>query len=227
MTVARPRVVLLPGIRGDAREWGPLRSYLPEDSVALDLPTLPSPSLLLDHASGLLAQLPEGPLVLVGASFGGLVARALVALHARPITHVCTIGTLPAPSPASRRAGWSAPLVRHLPGRLYRELYGARAEADWLADDPDRERYAALQLPSQTALAARLGALGRWSLPPRVQVPSTYLWGATDTYARWGHADVEAVGGVPVIVPGGHRPHLSHPAEVAAWVRWALTQPYG
>lgn len=210
-------LVLLPGIRGDAREWDRLRPHLGDRELYTpDLPPLTDPrTTLADVAAALLPRLPAGPAAYVGASFGGLVARALPSGR---VSALLTIGTLPFPDAAQRRAGRSAPLVRRLPAPLYRRLYGARAARDWLEDDPDPERYAALRLPGPAVLAARLAAIGRWGLPDALPPGTLWAWGATDRWVTWSHADVERLGATPLVLPGGHRPHLSHPAEVARWL---------
>lgn len=211
-------VVLLPGIRGDAREMERLAGALTGPNVyTVDLPVLTAPgTTLADHALALAARLPAGPCTFVAASFGALLVRAL---PPERVAALIAIGAIPLPSAAQRRCRALGPMVRHLPRPVYATLYGARAERDWLADEPDPHRYAALRLPDPTALASRLDAIGRWGLPYRVGTRTLWVWGATDPYARWSHADVLSIGAAPVVLPGGHRPHLSHPSSVADWVR--------
>ena len=228
-------LVLLPGIRGDKREMEGLAAALNGHSVdphsvdlhtvdlhAVDLYSLDLPSLttrgstLADHAAALADHLPAGPCVFVAASFGALVVRALPPAR---VARLIAIGALPLPSAAQRRCRALGPMVRRLPRPIYTKLYGARARRDWLTDEPDPRRYDTLRLPPPAALAARLDAIGRWGLPARVHTRTVWLWGAADPYARWSHADVLAIGAAPVVLPGGHRPHLSHPWSVAEWVR--------
>lgn len=207
------RRVFLPGIRGDAREWAAMAPYV-DDALFLDLPAAPLPSLAA-QAEAVAARLPPEPVEVVGASFGGLVARALPPERVR---RLCTVGTLPARSAAAVRAGRQAPLVAVLPRPLYAALYAGRSDADWQVDEPDGRWLAVVPIPERAALAARLRAIGRWGLPDRVTAPTRWLWGATDPWVTWSAATVLALGAEPVVVPGGHRPHLSHPAEVARWL---------
>lgn len=213
-------IVLLPGIRGDGAEMAPLAEALAGRRGGrvhrIDLPTLTARGTTLhEHAAALAALLPPGPNLVVAASFGALVARALPPGH---MASLVAIGALPCPSRASRRCRLLAPLVRRLPPRAYAALYGVRAEREWRADDPDPLRYSTLALPPQTVLAARLDAIGRWGLPLQVTTPTVWIWGASDPHARWTPDDVTTLGARAVVLPGAHRPHLSHPSAVAEQV---------
>lgn len=209
-----PRRVFLPGLRADAREWARLDPHLDgAPALFLDLPD--AGPALAGVAAAVLDRLPPSPVEVVGASFGGLVARALPPARVRAMT---LIGTLPAPSPAARRAGRQGRAIRLLPRPLFAALYAERSDIEWLQDEPDGAWLARIPVPARDPTADRLLAIARWGLAERVTVPTRWLWGATDPWARWSVADVHAAGAEPVVVPGGHRPHLSHPAEVARWL---------
>jgi len=207
------RVVLLPGIAGQALEFVRLVPLLRGRIRVLALPER-ADGTLADHAAALRG-LPDHPVDVLGASFGGLLARALPPGRA---ARLYTVGTLPRFGPAASGAARTARLVDRLPGPAYRWAYGRRSERAWADDGADPSLIAALRLPSARVLAARLRAIAAWGLPDRAAVPMTQLWGATDPFVGWTSAEVEALGAVGAVVPGGHRPHLSHPAEVARWL---------
>lgn len=215
--VERSPVVLLPGIRGGPSEHARLAAALPGRVVhALALPDLDHRgATLADFAAALLPHLPDEPAVVVGASFGGLIAWALPPAR---VAALVTIGTLPGPSRAQAQCRRRAALVRLLPGPLYRRLYGARTRAGDDADDPGGALLGAIELPSPAQLSARLGAIGRWGLPARPPGPAVWVWGADDPFAVWTVDAVHAIGATPRVVPGAHRPHVSHPDAVAACI---------
>ncbi len=211
--MTRPVILLIPGVRGDPAEFDHLapmlggfhllRPAIPEDAGA-DLRSI---------AAALLAGVDAPRFHVVAGSFGGLLAWAFPEDRVASIT---AIGTVPGPTPRTRRAGWVGRALRAAPERLYREVYGAHVRAG-LAEDgvpADTPSF----LPSRRALADRLVAIGAWGLPARPPRPSTWMWGATDAHVTWGSHDVRMAGMEPLCVPGGHRPHLSHPAEVRRWL---------
>ncbi|MFN7144947.1 MAG: hypothetical protein ACK4YP_14315, partial [Myxococcota bacterium] len=121
--------------------------------------------------------------------------------------------------PRARRMTWLAAALRRLPERGYRELYAPRARASLQDDGADDALLEHVYLPGRDAFADRLAAIAAWGLPARPPGRrATWLWGATDRFIQWTPADVRAAGMEPLVVPGGHRPHLSHPTEVARWV---------
>lgn len=203
------RAALLPGLRGDAAELGPLAAALPHAAV------LPLPARPLDRLADIAAALADaaGPDladadVIVAASFGGLVARALHAAG-RTRARLVLIGTLPHahPPPAARRCALPGALVPTLPRPLYRRLYARRAAGEWAEDTP---LPFPAQLPTPAVLAARLRAIARWGLP---QLPAGAIvaWGTDDRFVTWTEADVRSHGGLPLPLPGAHRPHLRAP----------------
>lgn len=201
------RVVLLPGLRGDTREFAPLLERLP-GARAYRLPMIDA-----DRLSDIAAALPDlrDVDVLIGASFGGLVARALVA-EGGTNARLVLLGALPhpVPPPAARRCAWLGRIVPQLPSPLYRSLYARRAAREW-AEDTDVPWIP--DLPPAAILGARLRAIARWGLPPLPR-GSICIWGARDRFVTWTADDVWTWGGVPVPLDAGHRPHLSRPDEV-------------
>lgn len=207
------KTLLLPGIQAGVPELGRLAALLP-DGVVCPLPDSTT-DRLPDLAAEVLAQVGPGPFDVVAASFGGLVAWAM---PPGVVRRLVTIGTLPEKNAAAVRSGRAARWVRRLPDRVYRELYGPRVRASLAEDGADDDLQLAVHLPRRDVLAARLTAIGRWDLPARPPCPATWMWGATDRFVTWDVAHVRTLGFTPVVVPGGHRPHLSHPSEVRRWL---------
>lgn len=211
-----PTLVLLPGLRGDPTEYAALAPRIP--GRTLRLVTLPDAGpRLTDIAAAVARDLPAGEWDVLGASFGGLVGWALPPDRVRTLT---TIGTLPNRTPRAARMRAYAAVVRRLPERVYQEIYGPRARASMAEDGADGALLDAVTIPPGRVLADRLAAIAAWGLSARPPGRHpTWLWGATDRFISWSSAEVTAAGMEPVVVPGGHRPHLSHPTEVARWVR--------
>jgi thioesterase domain-containing protein len=208
------RSLLLPGLRGDEREFEGLRALLSE-ATPIALPAGAQDrfdsiieAILKDQRAELAAAD-----TLVGASFGGLVARALVAGgHTR--ARLVLIGTLPHPTPpsAARRCGITGRLVPLLPESLYRRLYARRAASEWRQDTDDAWPAA---LPSPAVIGARLRAIARWGLPP-LPPGAVVAWGTEDRFVTWDAAAVRAWGGIPLPLSAGHRPHLRDPQGLIA-----------
>lgn len=210
-----PLMVLLPGIRGDPAEFERLSTRLRGWRLrAVALPDDAGPSLAA-IAARVLETLPAEPFHVVGASFGGLVGWALPATR---VLGLVTLGTLPHPTPRSRRCAWASRAVRAAPDRVYDELYGPRARASMREDGADDDLLLRVRIPPRRTFADRLAAIARWGLPARPPRPATWMWGATDRFVTWDVHGVRATGMEPLVVPGGHRPHLSHPSEVARWL---------
>jgi hypothetical protein len=211
-------VILLPGIQAGPPELAPLAARLRGDVRVLPLPDLEVDTLPA-LAAALAATLPPGRHDVVAASFGGLLAWALPAERVRSLV---TIGTLPWRTPAAARSGRAGHLLPWVPETGWRRLYRARVRRSLLDDGADDTLLAAVRPPARRVLAARLRAIGGWALPPRPPVRAAWLWGATDPFVTWDVDGVRAAGHEPHVVPGGHRPHVSHPSEVARWVEgWA------
>lgn len=198
-----PRVVLLPGLRGGIDELAPLLRALPH-AVAR-----PLPEIRADRLDAIAAAIADPTLadadVIVGASFGGLVARALRA-QGRTAARLVLIGTLPHPDapPAARRCALPGALTPALPGALYRRLYARRAAREW-AEDSTAPWPA--DLPAPAVIGARLRAIARWGLPP-IPPDTVVAWGTADRFVTWTDADVRRWGAAPLPLPGAHRPHL-------------------
>ncbi len=204
-------LILLPGIQAGPPEFARLAPLLRRDHLVLPLPD--STADRLPDIAGELA-LPPGAHDFLCASFGGLLAWALPEARVRSIT---TIGTLPSRTAAAERSGRVGRWLHRVPAPIFRRWYRDRVRASLEEDSGDPELIASVRLPSPAVLAARLRAIGRWDLPSRPPAPATWLWGVTDPFVTWDKGRVAALGMTPEILPGGHRPHLSHPSLVAAY----------
>jgi hypothetical protein len=209
------KTVLFPGLRGDLAELEGLRALLPEAN-AVALPVVPLDRLpaiveaLLQERPSTLAALQDAD-TLIAASFGGLLARALVAGgHTR--ARLVLIGTLPHPTPppAARQCGITGRLVPFLPDPIYRRLYARRAAHEWCQDT---DIPWPTGLPAPAVIGARLRAIAHWGLPPLPR-GTVIAWGTADRFVTWNAAQVRAWGAVPLPLPGGHRPHLRDPQGV-------------
>ncbi len=206
-------MIFLAGLAAGPPEFTRLAALFPDARV------VPLPETTADTlptiARALADTLPSEPLDIVGASFGGLVALALPRDRVRSLT---TIGTLPWTTNAAGRCRRFARLLAMTPDRIYREWYRRRV-TDSLADDgADSAILDAVRLPPRDVLRARLRAIARYDLPPLPRFPTSFLWGATDAWVTWTTGSLAERGLEGIVVPGGHRPHLSHPSEVAAWI---------
>ena len=208
-------LVLLPGIQAGPPEFDRLVPLLGVEALVLPLPAS-TDDTLLSIAAALLPSLPPGPHDFLGASFGGLLAWALPSERVRSLT---TIGTLPWRTAAAVRSGRVGRLLPLLPSPLSRRLYQDRVRVSLEDDGADADILAQVRTPPRDVLAARLRAIGAWQLPAAPAARATWMWGATDPWVTWDQTGVQAAGHDGVIVPGGHRPHLSHPSEVARWLR--------
>lgn len=206
-------MIFLPGIQAGAPEFSRLAALFPEARV-LSLPESRA-ARLRDIAEELADVLPSSPVDIVGASFGGLVAMALPAHRVRSLT---TIGTLPWRTDAADRCRNAARILTFTPERVYGELYRPRVRRSLAEDGADDAVLNAVSLPPRDVLVARLRAIASFDLPPLPAFPTTFLWGATDRWVTWTTGALAARGMEGIVVPGGHRPHLSHPSEVATWI---------
>lgn len=207
-------MLLLPGIQAGPLEFSRLLPLLSGPVHVEPLPETEDDALPA-IARRVLESVGPGPFDVVAASFGGLVAWAMPPGVVRSLV---TIGTLPSRTAAARTSGRMGRWLNRVPDRLYREAYGARIRAALAEDGADPTLLEQLRVPPRRVLAARLRAIGAWALPDRAPPHSTWMWGATDRFVTWEVGDAQQIGAEAVVVPGGHRPHLSHPSEVARWL---------
>lgn len=210
-------IVLLPGIQAGPPEFARLLLLLRHDARVVALPDSLADSLPA-IAAEILARLPPGAHDFVGASFGGLAATAMPAERVRSLL---TLGTLPFRTPAVDRCARAARIISLVPRPFYKTWYRSRVYESLAEDGADDELLASIRLPDRDVLSARLRAIATWPFP-RPARRATFAWGATDRWVTWEKGQVESAGYEPILLPGGHRPHLSHPTEVATWIESLL-----
>ena len=207
-----PRLVLLPGIEGDARFFlrqVPLAARRPVAALSL-----PAADTIPELAAALVSHLPKSPVVLFGASLGGLVGWQLALEHPQRIAGLITLGSLPDPGLAPRRLRPAGRVLAALPAGLFSALYRRRIAAR-LAEEgvPPALQSALLSLlPERDTLAARLRAVASWQPAGPPPVPTLWLRGQFDQEISWDTITVQrALPSVGVeTVPGGHRAYLTH-----------------
>ncbi len=214
-----PPLILLPGIEGDPRVFSRLAKLGTERQLlSLELPEGASVS---EMAAALLSRHPE-PFCVLGASLGGLVARAAAEADPRRVRALVAIGSLPGPTCRPPGLGLAATALRRAPAGWVESRYRRRIAARHLEEgvDPELSLPLLARLPSAALLARRLGAVASWAPGPPPPVPTLWLRGQVDTESPWTTAQAARL--LPdaqvETVPGGHRPMLTHPEHLVAVV---------
>lgn len=229
-----PTVVLIPGLAADGAMWAAQRAALAAYDVRVSdahfkCDTLPA------MAAALLDAYP-GPLILCGASMGGIVALEAVAQAPHRVRGLALLGTTARPDTPEVAALRAAAFAMIDDGR-YEEMIAGNVpfsfHADRLGDAPLVNAYlemlrraGAEQLVRQNiATAAR--ADRRASLPA-IRCPTFVLCGDADVVTT-----VEASREIAELIPGaefaliahcGHMLTMERPAEVnAALLAWLGT----
>lgn len=210
--------VLLPGVEGSGETFSPLASLSQHAPVwTTDWPERGEVPALAD---ALLQALPRGRHVLVGASFGGLVARTAAQADPQRVATLVAIGSLPGRHPRPGRLRAQAALVQRLPSTWFDRRYRRRIRARLEEEGVNLERAALhlAHLPSQQALCSRLRAVSSWA-PKEGALPLTWwLRGQSDRESRWTNQTAQAA--LPTaslqVVPGGHRPWLTHEGALSS-----------
>ena len=198
------RIVFLPGLGADARQWAPQRAAFPDSVVPPWIPPRPAESL-----RQFAARMAVHAEVLVGSSFGGMVALEMA--HVVRPRLVLLIGSATAAPPLSRWLALLAPLARWLPDAGVLTLFGPHARGS-------RELAAAmLRDADRRFIAWGLGAIARWSEEAPIDVPTRRLHGARDRLIPAGDAD-------EIVAGAGHLVNLTHPTEVNRWIARQLRE---
>jgi pimeloyl-ACP methyl ester carboxylesterase len=227
------RVVLLHGWRRSSQDYAAVMAQLAGAGVAswaLDLPGFgasPAPAEAIgargyaDRVAAALADLPPGPVVVAGHSFGGRVAVALAARHPERVGALVLSG---------------APLVRRAPARraplAYRAVrslarHGLLSEATL---ERARRRHGSADYRAATGvmrdvLVALVGESYESELDA-IGVPVTLLWGSADTEVPVAVAEAAAArlarGRLEVLEGVGHLVPLEAPEAFARCVLEAL-----
>ncbi|MCB2175709.1 MAG: alpha/beta hydrolase [Actinomycetales bacterium] len=243
-SVQTPTVVVLPGAGDSAASWAPLRSELNAEMPVVVLRRRPTASVggLADYLTAVTTELTPypGPLIVVGHSFGGLLARAWAGAHPDHVYGLVLVDATPYQAAgrrsialgmhasataldltrALRPTGVPSALLRAGLHPLYPE-YPAAARAlppgarrDWrqaLVAGADRYGAAELrQMPSIIRQAA--------TAPTRPRVPTIALASSAygPTWAAWQRRTAQDLN-CPLWETGdrSHNIHLRHPRLLA------------
>lgn len=214
-------LILFSGLAADATVFDPQKQAFPQ----LIVPgwPVPLPADTLDSYCERLAEglRPHGRGVIGGASFGGIVAQH-VAVHLHPQA-VVLIGSVRAPAELPRYlrfARYLRPLIRWMPVRLL-QLCCAPAALPLVQRAFPNVSSIARQFRGSdpTVFKWSLARILDWDLKPEVTCPVFDLHGDRDFILPLrGRTPDRFVAG------GGHLLSLTHPMEVNAFLRWALTQ---
>lgn len=215
----RAPLILLPGIEGDPRVFSRLGGLgAGRELRSLELPEGRSVKAM---AEALLVR-SSGPLILLGASLGGLVARAAAEADPGRVRALITIGSLPGPALRPPGLGLAAALLRRAPRRWAATRYRRRIAARHAEEgvDPELSLPLLASLPAPDLLACRLSAVATWAPGAPPPVPTLWLRGQVDTESPWTTAQAARLLPAAQVetVPGGHRPMLTHPEHLVAVV---------
>ncbi|MDP9900604.1 alpha/beta fold hydrolase [Variovorax ginsengisoli] len=92
MTRSAPRLILLPGLACDARLWQPQLAALPAD-LQVHIADVHTRAARIEDMAALLLAEQEGPLILCGASMGGMVAMEAARQAPSRIAGLALLGT--------------------------------------------------------------------------------------------------------------------------------------
>ncbi len=229
-------VVLVHGAFADAASYSDVVSELLADDIKVLVPAVPNRSLLGDSAyiASVIRQI-EGPVLLVGHSYGGAVitvagaeenVAGLVYLAGYALDEGESLGQLQGGFPDSDLAAALVYTKFPVPGAEDGTDVSVDVEkfpAIFAADvDPARARVLAVSQRPLAALAfAEAAPVAAWKTKP--------AWGIVSSSDHTINPDVERFGyqraGVKAIeVDSSHLVMLSHPKEVAALIREALAE---
>jgi pimeloyl-ACP methyl ester carboxylesterase len=173
----------------------PLVERLGRRARALDLPR-GSPAQAA-------ARIAEGPAHWICGSYGGLVARSLPPERVRSLV---LVATLPDPSLAPRDIVWKSRMLEHLPAAMVERAYDRHTRRALELDGVEDH---GVRLDKATLVERLRGALAPVPMP---RVPTLWVLGSHDPFARWSTAEIQhfCPWAQVVHVPGGHRPWATH-----------------
>ena len=170
--------------------------------------------------------------VLVGHSFGGMVACEMAALRpsrARRLALIDPIGLWRDETPVTN---WMLVAPSELPGYVFSDPGGFAAKALFaVPEDPEEAAVA------RTRLTWAMGSTGKfiWPIPDkglkkrihRVTSPTLLVWGQEDRLVPASYADVFAHrlphSRTEVVKGAGHAPHMEHPETVTRLIQSFVT----
>ncbi|MCY1657970.1 alpha/beta hydrolase [Dietzia sp. SL131] len=222
------KLVLLPGLHGDAQMWDPVIGALPDElsATALDLPAAADLESLVDQVA---EQIAAGSVV-VGHSLGGVVAMHLAERHPQLLAGLVLV-TAPvgAEDPGSAKA--RAERAAGLSQEQYEEIALDGMEAVYYGDrghDPQvrAERLRAARVYGPERFAAHSIAIGarpdRWDFPATAPCPVLIVGAShdqvvpTDEQRRWAEANSASHVTYVEIPETGHMLPVEVPDQLAS-----------
>jgi pimeloyl-ACP methyl ester carboxylesterase len=220
----KPTVVLVHGAFADGSGWNDVSQRLQDDGYTVIAPANPERGLISDSAylSSILATI-DGPIVLVGHSYGGMVltnaanghpnVKALVYIAAFAPDVGDTVGALAVMNPGSGLTPQNL-IVRPYPGGLDAYIKPSVFHEVFAADLPTGTAavMAASQRPANLLILAEPSGAPAWKT-----IPSWYMVATNDgtippaTERFMAHR----AGATTVEVPSSHVAMMSHPDAVA------------
>lgn len=220
----KAQLILLSGLAADASVFAPQTRALPNLSVP-DWPVPESCDTLDTYCQKLAEQLPQNrgdqPVVLGGASFGGLVSLHLAA-HLKPRA-VVLIGSVRGSSELPwlvRRCRVFKPFVRFIPVRVLKVICIPAASGFARKLAPNFSGIAR-QFRGSNALVLKwsLSRILDWDATPEVDCPIYQIHGDRDFVLPARHTTPDRL-----IRGGGHVISLSHPEQVSGFLRHVIDE---
>ena len=234
--MSRPTVVLVHGAFADASTYGPVTKALLDEGIAVLAPAVPNRSLLGDAREIRFAvEQIDGPVLLVGHSYGGAVITVagaadnvvgLVYLAGYALDEGESLGELQGGFPDSElpaalvqtqvpaSVGGEARVdVTVLPER-FGPVIGADVDADIIAT------LAVSQRPLAAAAFVEVAPVAAWRTKPAWAVVAADDHAINPEVQRFGY---QRAGATTTEIDSSHLVMLSHPKEIAAFIGVALT----
>ena len=220
---AAKNVVLVHGAFVDGSGWKAVADILTKDGYTVSIVQPPETSLDDDiAATNRVLNLQDGPVVLVGHSYGGaIITGAGSNAHVKSLVYVAAFQPDSGESIASlggSKPPAGAPLKPSPDGFLY--IDPASFHADFAADLPAAE--AEFMVRSQVGLSVKAATATAtspaWKTKPSFAVVATLDRSINPDLERWmyqrSHSEV-------IELPSSHAVYMSHPAQVAALIEKA------
>jgi pimeloyl-ACP methyl ester carboxylesterase len=233
--MSRPTVVLVHGAFADASTYGPVTKLLLDEGIAVLAPAVPNRSLLGDAREIRFAvEQTEGPVLLVGHSYGGAVITVagaadnvvgLVYLAGYALDEGESLGALQGGFPDSElpaalvqtqvpaSVGGEARVDVTVVPERFGPVIGADVDADIIAT------LAVSQRPLAAAAFVEAAPVAAWRTKPSWAVVAADDHAINPEVQRFGY---QRAGATTTEIDSSHLVMLSHPEEIAAFIGVAL-----